>query len=66
MIATANGTQTFSTSLHPIRHRLGIDAISLCICHSLALTLANCRSMEIFLTMSESKTDSFDMALKAD
>jgi hypothetical protein len=66
MTATANGTHTLSTSLHPIRHWLGIDAVSLCFCHSLALTLANRRSMEIFLTMSKTKTNGFNMALKAD
>jgi hypothetical protein len=32
----------------------------------LPLTFGNCRSVEIFLAMSKSKTDSFYMALKAD
>jgi hypothetical protein len=65
MTATANGTQILSTSLHPVRHWLGVVAIYFGLFNGLALAFGNCGSMEVFLTIRESKTDSFNMALKA-
>jgi hypothetical protein len=65
MTATASGTQILSTALHPVRHWLGVVAIYLGLFNGVALAFANCWSMEIFLSIGESQTDSFDMALKA-
>jgi hypothetical protein len=64
MTATASGTQTLSTALHPIRHWFGINAFCRSIRYGLALTFANCWPVEIFLTMGESQTNGFNMAFE--
>jgi len=51
--------------LHPVRHRLSVVTIYLCVFNSFCLTLADSRAMKILLPISETQAYCFDMATKA-
>jgi hypothetical protein len=64
MTATASGTHTLSTALHPVRNWLGVVAIYLGLFNGLALAFGNGGTMEVFLPIGKAKTNSFYMTFK--
>jgi len=64
MIATIMGTQIGSTSHPPLPDWFSLYASRLCLSHLLTLTFHDRWSVEVFLAVSKTPFDTFDVALE--